>query len=181
MLTTLQKRKFTAMFHLQDLDRNGFIEQTEYEQAVENLAALSGLTPHSPAYEALAASIAAHWDSLRAIADCDHDNRIGQEEFLRAVEAALDNAEAVRTFLAAWAGSYLALVERDEDGNICSTDWLANCRAYSQCEADMRLLAAYLDCADSGNPTQDELLRKLNDFVFGDHPPIGVHWRSRFR
>ena len=42
MLTDFQKRKLNALFDLYDVNKDGFVEQADFEHIVQNLANLLG-------------------------------------------------------------------------------------------------------------------------------------------
>ncbi len=65
MLTDLQKRKLNALFNLYDVDKNGFVEQADFEQVVQNLAPTLHLQPGSPEYTRLHAGHMAIWNNVR--------------------------------------------------------------------------------------------------------------------
>src|SRR5947209_18721995 len=68
MLTDFQKRKLTALFNLYDVDKNGFVDQADFEQVVQNLATPLRLQPGSPEYTRLHAARMASSSNVQPLA-----------------------------------------------------------------------------------------------------------------
>src|ERR1051325_8194916 len=82
MLTDFQKRKLTALFNLYDVNKDGVVEQADFEHIVQNLAAIQGFQPGSPEYTRLSADHMAVWQNIQQVSGVAGSQRVTPEEFL---------------------------------------------------------------------------------------------------
>lgn len=64
MLTPLRRRKLARLFTLYDVDRNGFIEQADFELIAHKTALAMNYQPSSPAYNTVHNQYITGWARL---------------------------------------------------------------------------------------------------------------------
>lgn len=88
-------RKLSKRFRTFDNDRNGFIEQSDFEISVARLAEEFGHDEESPARQRLLEVCLDLWDHLLQVADTNTDGRISEAEYKTAfVLGLLETTEA---------------------------------------------------------------------------------------
>ena len=81
MLTELQRKKLPNLFNLHDLDKNGVIEQADFEQFTQMVCDNQGIEIGSSEYEKLNERYMALWNGLSAMADTNQDNQVTLHEW----------------------------------------------------------------------------------------------------
>ena len=82
MLGELQKQKLTKVFRIWDTDSNGFLELEDWTRVERKRAELAGISPGTPEYENVRKLYTLIWETLRAFADTNRDERVSLDEFL---------------------------------------------------------------------------------------------------
>ena len=75
MLSETMQKKLTHHFKFQDLDRDNFVTQEDWETAAKKLAETQSLEPDSEGYEDLVKKHVQIWETFWKPADQDEDGR----------------------------------------------------------------------------------------------------------
>src|SRR5438270_4845595 len=82
MLTELQQKKLPNLFAIQDTDKDGYLEWSDYEAFHRTLMATRGVSAGSPQYQEMLSRLTRYWDGLKSMADPSGDQRISLKEWL---------------------------------------------------------------------------------------------------
>lgn len=168
-LTPFQKRKIDRMFAALDLDRDGFIERSDYTRRVQRVAAAKRWSPDSPEYERNLRAALEHWDGLCEIADVDADGQVSRDEFLRYADIFLDDRDAIRSFARGDAQLLFDAMDTDGDGSVGLQEY----REYLQvCGIDTAASAGFFDYADldrDGRITRSEMAHAVEEFLLSEN------------
>ena len=118
MLSEFVTKKLTRLFHLLDSNKNGEIEQADYDRVVRNLTAAYEIKPGSPEFSKLRQQANTLWrDVARAGGE---SGRISLDSWLSAHDTlhAPENAEEYKDHLAERAVLIFALQDHDGDGRV---------------------------------------------------------------
>lgn len=86
MLSEIMQKKLARHFSFRDLNKDGYVERSDWEQCAKNLAALRGWEPGSAEYEKVMASHVAMWNTFWLPADQDGNGKVILEEYLHLAE-----------------------------------------------------------------------------------------------
>ena len=172
MLTQFQQRKLTRMFDLYDLNKDGYIEATDYARVAEGFATGTGCAPGSDEYEKLRATYLGFWEQLRQAADADHDGRVTRDEFLASYDALL----AMREAITGVSQAILHMTDRDGDGKISPAEFAANMQAYGVDAPAAAQAFSHLDRDGDGFIDNNELLQNVDEFFFGEDENAPGNW-----
>jgi Ca2+-binding EF-hand superfamily protein len=164
-LSELRRKKLTRMFELLDADKNGSIEQADYERRGDFFATVHGYAPGSPEFDRMRALSVSNWQKLETTADTDRDHRIGLEEYLAYQAGKADLAEASREM----GSQVLAMMDRDGDGKVSRQEFVAAAPPEVG-QAASATTFGRLDRDGDGFLTRDEVLRAVEEFMVGDDP-----------
>ncbi|MEM7531122.1 MAG: EF-hand domain-containing protein [Chloroflexota bacterium] len=176
MLTDLQTRKFTRMFHMFDVDGNGFVEEVDYLQAVQNLKELYGVAEDSDEYHQLYQGQMGIWQFVCGIADKDLDNRVTLNEFLEGYDFFIQDEEAMNSLLMGMTETMLTLSDTNGDGKLDVSGYIGNLVAFNISEDEARETFNRLDRDQDGYLTRDELTQAVKEFFTSNEPDSPGNW-----
>jgi len=82
MLTELQKKKLTYYFHAFDVDKNGFLEESDFDRIVDAYAEAYKIPKDSATYQEISSNFAKNrWNTLAKEADKNADNKVNLDEW----------------------------------------------------------------------------------------------------
>ena len=82
MLSDILYKKLSRHFYFRDLNKDGYVELSDWVQCAQNLAAIREWAVGSPAYEEVVAQHTAMWETFWQPADRDQDGKVSLEEYL---------------------------------------------------------------------------------------------------
>jgi Ca2+-binding EF-hand superfamily protein len=177
MLTELQIRKLTVLFQHHDLDNDGYLARADYEEYARRMCEALDLAPGSPQCDAVYAQTLAAWDTevLRAF-DTDGDNRVSLEEHLAAYDVSINDPVLRKRLQQDYADSMVKLWDRDGDGRLSDTDYVALLGCYGVPEEAARQAFRHLDRDGDGYLLAEELLKAVEEFHLSDDPDAPGNW-----
>lgn len=167
MLSTFRRRKLSHLFHVYDVDGNGFVEVDDFERVIHVLAASRGWAVDGPAYARLRRAYMSQWQMIGVAAEPGEGGRVRPDAWLALwsgiVVASFD--ERLRTL------TDLLFDCMDADGNhLISLDesraWFAAHGAPA--EADHVFPAC--DLNGDGQISREEWEQLVEAFFFSDDP-----------
>lgn len=176
MLTDFQKRKLTAVFDMYDVDKDGLLEQADYEQIVQNLARSLHYQPGSPEYARLYADHMALWNNTYQLCGAPDSQSVTREEYVAALDQLLSNKDNYRAIVGNWTDSLIELSDRDGDGRLSKQEYVTNLRNFNAAEAAANEAFRRLDRNGDGYLTRDEILRSVEEFFYSDDPEAPGNW-----
>jgi Ca2+-binding EF-hand superfamily protein len=175
MLTEFQKRKLTNLFNIHDLNHDGALERSDYDEYIRRLAGKRGVAPGSPKYDALSAQFLRFWDMLQQIADQNQDKRVTLREWFACFERLMSSPSAAEE-MQPIGDAVFAMLDRNNDGVVTLEEyrWL-----YSSGGLDPSLAAdsfRHLDTDHDSRITTAELSSRLFEFLSSDDPRSPGTW-----
>lgn len=169
-LTAFQKRKLARMFAVLDLDRDGYLQRSDYTRRVDAVARMKGWTQESPEYQRNLRFALQDWEGLCESADVDQDGRVSREEFMHYADVFLDDRDAVRSYSRGDAQLLFDAMDTDGDGKISLDEY----RAYLDvCGIDASAAKEFFEYADldeSGLITRTEMSHAIEEFLLSENP-----------
>jgi Ca2+-binding EF-hand superfamily protein len=171
-------RKLSKRFRTFDDDRNGFIEQSDFEMSVARLAEEFGHEEESPARQRLLNICLGLWQHLLQVADTNTDERISEAEYKRAFALGLlETPEAFDQVYMPFLESIMDIVDQDRDGRLTVTDEIRWTGALMHlCEQDAREVFRRLDKDEDGFITTHDLLEAIRAYYFDDSLDSPGYW-----
>lgn len=175
MLSELQKRKLTALFHHHDRDEDGFLTKADYEGFAKRVCELWNYPPGTREYETAYAQNVAVWDYVRDVADKDKDERISLDEFLASYDVTLNDETLFDRMLVQYGKTILQLGDLDRDGKMSGREYVAFMGCYGLPKETAQEAFRHLDLDSSGYLTLDEVMQRGSEF-YGDDPNAPGNW-----
>ena len=170
MLTSLQNRKFTRLFNVYDVDRSEYIEKSDFERLIANLAKYQGRTLDTPEYKRAYNGFLTSWDNLKGYTDKNNDGRVSLPEFC----AYYDKLKAQRGAFEVEATLLVKIIidmcDKNGDGKLSPDEYLAFLKICQVDDAAANELFIQFDENHDGYLSVDELLSLLVEFYESDDP-----------
>ncbi|MEM7538946.1 MAG: EF-hand domain-containing protein [Chloroflexota bacterium] len=176
MLTELQKKKLPNLFNLHDLDKNGVIEQADFEQFTQMVCGNQGIEIGSSEYTTLNERYMALWSGLSAMADTNQDNQVTLTEWYSFCDTMLSTEGMYEQVSTPLAGLIFDLVDHDNDGRISLDEYIAFVQTTGTEEAVATDVFSRLDHNQDGYLSTDEILMRLEEFFRSDDPAAPGNW-----
>ena len=169
MLTELQARKWTRLFHVYDANGNGVVEKEDYEEIFQNVVASRNLISGTPEYDRLYAEFMEDWEELRKDADKNNNGKIELSEWLEHGDRRSNNTEMYQTVLDL-ASHIFELLDLNGDGAISLEEYKTFYRSWRLSEELAAEIFPKLDLDDDGGISKKEFMVLIWQFHHSDDP-----------
>lgn len=173
MLSDFLQKKLSQHFHFRDLDKDGYVEQSDWVQCAQNLSAIRGWQPGSADYEEVLARHEAMWRTFWEPADLNQDGKVALVEYLHLAETqrkmgfTYEMKQVKKLF-----GAIFDTVDLDGDGKISLTEYRQFFRAWGL-EAETAVTAfSSLDLNADGRLSREAFLQYGVNFYVNDEPDV---------
>ena len=172
MASELQRRKVSPVFNAMDVDRDGYLEQEDFEALAARWTTVRGLTPGSPGHTRLSEIMMGWWSTLLAASDLDRDNKVSLDEVLLVVDRLGGMLDAV----AGTAGAMFEAVDEDADGSISAEEYRQLIETWNGRPTDTDAIFHRLDLDGDGRLSRAEFTELWTEFWAGDDPTSPGTW-----
>ncbi|MFF0298568.1 EF-hand domain-containing protein [Kitasatospora sp. NPDC004614] len=114
MASEFQRSKLTTMFQAFDTDRNGYLDQDDFQDLADRWHRLPRVADDPELAARVTEVTLGWWDHLSAAADRDGDGRVGLDEIL----AMVDRLPAMLEYVNATSDAVFDAVDENGDGRI---------------------------------------------------------------
>jgi Ca2+-binding EF-hand superfamily protein len=177
MLSELKQRKMARVFKVFDVDKNGFVEQADFERIVKRLTEAKGIQAGSPDFNAVRERYIAFWEVLQQSADTNNDQRVSLDEWMAAHTLLLSsNAEEnYDTAIKPIAEVILEAVDLDKDGIFTPEDYRLFYKIYEINDSPEEALRHIVPQGRT-SLSRSELEALARDFYLSEAPAAPGNW-----
>ena len=173
MLPDILQKKLSQHFNFRDLNKDGYVEQSDWEQCAQNLAAIRSWEPGSPEYENLMARHVAMWRLFWQPADLNQDGKVTLPEYLHLAETQRKmgfnyEMEQVRKLFAA----IFDTIDLNDDGEISLTEYKLFFQAWKMEDALAQEAFSSLDLNHDSRLSREAFLQYGVNFYVNDEPDV---------
>ena len=172
MVSEFVNKKFTRYFHLRDQDRDGFVEQEDWEKCGRNLAQIRDWEPGSPEYEDIVAKHVHIWTTFWKPADIDNDEKASLDEYLKLMQAQQKRVSFASDVFLDLFGAIFDIIDRDGDGQITLQDYSRYFKAWGLDEDLAEQTFSQLDLSGDGRLSRSSFIQFNSNFFTSDDPNL---------
>ena len=177
MLKDILQKKLTHHFHFRDLDKDGYVEQSDWEQCARNLIAIRGWAAGSPEYENVMERHVVMWKIFWQPADRNDDGKVSLHEYLHLAETQRKlgfnyEMEQVRKLFAA----IFDTIDLDGDGEISLAEYKLFFQAWGLAESSAVAAFNSLDLNADARLSRAAFLQYGVNFYVNDEPEAPGNW-----
>jgi hypothetical protein len=173
MLSDVLQKKLTQHFRFRDLDKDGFVERSDWVQCAQNLIAIREWQFGSPEYEEVMARHVAMWTTFWEPADLNRDGKVALDEYLHLAETQRKKGftyemKQVRKLF----GAIFDTVDLDGDGEITLSEYKLFYRAWGIDGATAVSAFSSLDLNADAKLSREAFLQYGVNFYINDEPEV---------
>jgi juvenile hormone diol kinase len=173
MLSDILQKKLAQHFSFRDLNKDGYVECSDWEQCAQNLAAIRNWQPGSPEYENVMAQHIAMWHLFWQPADLNQDGKVSKPEYLHLAETQRKmgfnyEMKQVRNLFAA----IFDTIDLDGNGEISLAEYKLFFQAWAMEERLAETAFASLDLNADGRLSREAFLQYGVNFYVNDEPDV---------
>jgi Ca2+-binding EF-hand superfamily protein len=177
MLTELQKRKLTALFNHEDMNKEGFYERADAEEFVRRICVVLGFAPGSPEAERVRASTSAsrQQEALKEFYQ-KKGNRESLEDYLELCDLIINDEKLLTQLGTGYAHLMFELWDQNKDGKLSADEFVKLEWCYGVGEDAAREAFRKLDRNGDGYLTIEEGTQAAREFYLSDDPAAPGNW-----
>ncbi len=168
MLTALQQRKVTRMFHVYDINRDGVLQAQDFDAVGRNIAEQRGHAPGSAAHQGLVERYHGLWEKLSFASG--GKTAISLREFLAIMDAILGNRDGFEVMIQELGGTAFDVLDADRDGKVTLDEYRAFLVAHDIDPTLAERAFPKLDLDGDGHISRPEVLELARQFYYSDDP-----------
>jgi Ca2+-binding EF-hand superfamily protein len=167
MLTDIQTRKLTKLFHLYDANDDGVLIQQDLIALAARLAELQQGQGH---HRQILNHLQQDWVCLCTAADQNQDARITLDEWLAYYDKVLDDIKQYANRVITLVTLLFDAFDQDRDGLISEREWISLLSVFNVQSIYASSIFLNLDVNQDGVLNQEEVLTLIHDFFYINEP-----------
>src|SRR5437588_5768560 len=141
MASEFQRQKVARVFTAMDADRDGFLEESDFQALTARWAAIRGCAPGSADHIRLESIMMGWWQTVLGAYDVNGDGKVTLNEVLYIV----DRLHTMFDVVSATAGEMFDAIDENADGMISAAEYRRLIEAWNGCETDTDEVFPLLD------------------------------------
>lgn len=166
MATELQKKKWPNMFKMFDVNGDGRIEQSDFDQFASRMTAMRGIAAGSAEHVELQERFAEFGRALKQVTGAE---ALCLDDWL-AFWTSVANSSELYQIVRPTSEFIFGLLDRDGDGQVSLDEYRKLCGVMRLGERYADKIFAKLDLNQDGNISMDELMKLSDQYFIGDDP-----------
>ena len=154
-----RQQKLNYLFDFLDLDKNGVLELSDFEQTVAKIAQLRGWELEGQDYRILLSLWVGFGEKLQTEADSNRNGKIEREEWLEYLDGRLDYD---------FSEAFIKLIDMDQDGQIAIDEFKLFYQTYQLETDDAESIFFDLDFNQDGYLSHNEVQELFEQFLYSD-------------
>jgi Ca2+-binding EF-hand superfamily protein len=170
MLTEFQKQKLPRLFAVHDLNRDGVITRSDFEEYTRRIANTRGWGPESDQYQNLLARFLTFWNGLEESARAHGARQVTVTEWLDYWDVILSTPGMFGQIAAPIGRMVFTILDQDGDRSITAEEYASVFAQGGLDPAQAGPAFARLDLNGDGRISVDEIMKLLDQFFRSSDP-----------
>jgi hypothetical protein len=179
MLSDLQRRKFTRLFNVQDLDRDGYLEENDFEGFAANIAKAFHHQAGDSTYEMLQQAYRNQWEELEQHTDEHRENKISLDEWMEYHDRMLNSPDLLSQHIREVQEGFYQLCELLDPGKGDVTTlfrYQMFCKGYNLDPQDAEKWFQRMDADKDGVLSKAEMYETVKEFFESSDSQAPGNW-----
>lgn len=176
MLTDLQRNKLPNLFHLHDVDGDGIVRKSDFDQFAQRLTESRGLEANSSEGEELRSRFTRVWEGMRPMADAEQGSGLTLDGWFSFWNTAL-STEGMYDEVASPVGEFVFfLLDEDGNGTVAFDEYMSFYDLMGLDRGVAERVFSKLDLNGDGSLSRDEISVLLEQYFCSDDPEAPGNW-----
>jgi len=178
MITAFQKTKLKLFFNIIDFDKNGYIEQVDFEHIGENIFTILRLPPDGQDAQLITASCKNIWQEVASYIDTNRDSKASFTEWLNYADEKIVNCndEDYNIYVNLMVDKIFDLFDENKDNFISLDEYL---NLFMALRLEIRYSAKAFTKMDTDHDeviSRPELKKAIREFFRSDNQQAKGNW-----
>jgi|SRR6476469_429282 len=170
MLTELQKKKLTYYFHAFDVDKNGFLEKSDFDKIINGFAEAYNIAQDSETYQYISSTYGKRWEALAKQADTNADKKVSLDEWLSYQDKLVNDPNSDFLWLKI-TSMFHDIQDVDKDGSLSLEEYKVMYKIHGFGDDSLAAeIFAKLDFDGDGQIRKNDVMNLVADFYLSNNP-----------
>ena len=156
MLTEAQKKFNTQVFKRVDLNNDGYLDQSDYENRAQQVAGNLGYSEDSPECNKLKDDYIAIWNEIKSKADQNGDGKVTLDEYLAFADSGYSQDDLLEKTSIRLSDSLFDILDENKDGFLSPEEFKKLDKTFQNNTSKAEELFNMLDANGDGKISQEE-------------------------
>jgi Ca2+-binding EF-hand superfamily protein len=176
MLSEFRKKKMTRAFETYDVNKNGVLDQDDYDRLAANLARHRGIKEGTPEYASVRATYLAAWSAVQKAANDGQRPTVTLEEWLISREALLRDPSNFVTVVQNVTDAVFKQLDANGDGQISFDEYRSLFKLYDADPAPAEEAFSVLDADHDGFLSRADVTKIVEEYWYSEDPAAAGNW-----
>ncbi|MGK7875465.1 MAG: EF-hand domain-containing protein [Xenococcaceae cyanobacterium] len=168
MLNEAQTKMNTRLFKRLDLNNDGYIDQSDYENRAEQVASKLGYDHDSPECNKIKGDCIGIWNEIKSTVDKDGDEKVSLDEFLAFYDSPYLKGDVFEKIIIPLSDSLFNMIDLDKDGFISLKEFIKLEEGFQNNTSVAEEVFNMIDANSDGKISKEELRQLVRDSYMSD-------------
>jgi Ca2+-binding EF-hand superfamily protein len=176
MLSEFRRKKMARVFDVYDVNKNGVLDQGDYERLAANLAKQRGIAEGTPAFAEIRATYLGAWTAMQKLANGGKSPNVTLSEWHDSREALLADPSNYAAVVKNVTDAVFNQLDVNEDDQISLEEYRLLYDIYEVDPAPAEEAFKVLDANHDGFLSRADVTKILDEYYYSEDPAAAGNW-----